>query len=217
MILILLGPPGAGKGTQSALLIEMFGLVQLSTGEMLRAEVKSGSEIGQTVKKIIDAGQLVPDEMIISMISDEIDQHRDAKGVILDGFPRTTAQAEALDSLLSEKSLNMDHVIQLEVNEDAIVERLSGRFSCAKCGAGYHDTFSKPAEEGICDKCGSEEFLRRTDDNPETVRSRLVAYREQTAPILPFYRDKGILQSVDGMGGMEEVFDQIKEIVTKGS
>ena len=216
MNMIILGPPGGGKGTQCERLVEEYGLVQLSTGDLLRAEVKSGSELGQTAKKIMDAGQLVPDDMIISMISSQIDQNSDSEGIILDGFPRTTAQAEALDAMLSEKSLNMDHVVQLEVDEDAIVERLSGRFSCANCGAGYHDTFSQPAEEGKCDKCGHTEFSRRSDDNPETVRSRLVAYREQTAPILPFYQDKGVLQSVDGMGGMEEVFDQIKEIVASG-
>ncbi len=216
MNLILLGPPGAGKGTQCERLVSTFDLVQLSTGDMLRAEVKSGSELGQTAKKIMDAGELVPDDLIISMISGQIDQHSDANGIILDGFPRTTAQAEALDEMFSEKSLDMDHVIQLEVDEDAIVERISGRFSCAACGAGYHDTFSMPAEEGKCDKCGSTEFSRRSDDNPEAVRSRLAAYRDQTAPILPFYSDKGVLQSVDGMGGMEEVFDQIKEIVTGG-
>ncbi|MBT7265475.1 MAG: adenylate kinase [Rhodospirillaceae bacterium] len=216
MNLIMLGPPGAGKGTQCERLVESFGLIQLSTGDMLRAETSSGSELGQTVKKIMDAGNLVPDEVIISMISGQIDQHNEAQGVILDGFPRTTAQAEALDVMLSEKDLAMDFVIQLEVDEDAIVERISGRFSCAKCRAGYHDTFSNTAVEGICDKCGSTEFIRRTDDNPETVRSRLAAYREQTAPILPYYRDKGVLQSVDGMKGMEEVFDQIKEIIEGG-
>jgi adenylate kinase len=216
MNLILLGPPGAGKGTQAERLVEAFGLVQLSTGDMLRAEVKSGSELGQTAQKIMDAGELVPDDLIISMISNQIDQHSDAKGVILDGFPRTTAQAEALDEMLSDKDLTMDFVIQLEVSEDTIVERISGRYSCAKCGAGYHDTFSQPAVEGTCDKCGSTEFSRRSDDNPEAVRSRLGAYRDQTAPILPFYADKGVLQSVDGMGGMEEVFDQIKEIVVGG-
>ena len=216
MNLILLGPPGAGKGTQAERLVEAFGLVQLSTGDMLRAEVKSGSELGQTAQKIMDAGELVPDDLIIFMISTQIDQHSDAKGVILDGFPRTTAQAEALDEMLSDKDLTMDFVIQLEVSEDTIVERISGRYSCAKCGAGYHDTFSQPAVEGTCDKCGSTEFSRRSDDNPEAVRSRLGAYRDQTAPILPFYTDKGVLQSVDGMGGMEEVFDQIKEIVAGG-
>jgi adenylate kinase len=216
MNLILLGPPGAGKGTQAERLVEAFGLVQLSTGNMLRAEVKSGSELGQTAQKIMDAGELVPDDLIISMISNQIDQHSDAKGVILDGFPRTTAQAEALDEMLSDKDLTMDFVIQLEVSEDTIVERISGRYSCAKCGAGYHDTFSQPAVEGTCDKCGSTEFSRRSDDNPEAVRSRLGAYWNQTALILPFYTDKGVLQSVDGMGGMEEVFDQIKEIVAGG-
>ena len=216
MNLIMLGPPGAGKGTQCERLIEEYGLVQLSTGDMLRAEIKAGSELGKAVEEIMDAGKLVPDDLIVSMISSQIDQHRDEKGVILDGFPLTTTQAEALDVMLSEKGLNMDFVIQLNVNEDAIVERISGRYSCAKCGAGYHDSFSKPAEEGICDKCGSSEFLRRSDDNPATVRSRLAAYRDQTAPILPYYRDQGVLQSVDGMREMEEVFDQIKEIVAGG-
>ncbi len=216
MNMIILGPPGAGKGSQCERLVETYGLVQFSTGEMLRAEVKSGSKLGQTAKKLMDAGQLVRDDLIISMISNQFDQHSDAKGVILDGFPRTTAQAEALDVMLSEKGLTMDHVVQLEVCEDAMVERLSGRFSCANCGAGYHDSFRRPAEEGKCDKCGHTKFSRRSDDNPETVRSRLVAYREQSAPVLPFYQDKGVLQSVGGMGGMDEVFDQIKEIVANG-
>jgi adenylate kinase len=183
---------------------------------MLRAEIKSGSELGETVKKIIDAGSLVPDDLIVSMISSQIDQHEGTKGIILDGVPRTTAQAEALDKLLSSKGLNMDFVIHLEVDEEAIVERITGRYSCSECGAGYHESFSKPAEEGVCDKCGSTEFIRRSDDNPETVRSRLAAYRDQTAPILPYYRDKGVLRSVDGRKGMEEVFDQIKEIIAGG-
>jgi len=213
MNLILLGPPGAGKGTQCERLVDTYGLVQLSTGDMLRAEVKSGSDLGVKAKKIMDDGQLVPDDLMIAMISGRIDAETDAEGIILDGFPRTTAQAEALDAMLDDKGLAMDHVIQLEVDEDAIVERLSGRYSCANCGAGYHDTFATPKEDGVCDKCGSMEFSRRSDDNPETVRSRLAAYNEQTAPILPYYDGKGSLKRVNGMGGMEDVFGEIKGII----
>jgi len=216
MNLILLGPPGAGKGTQAERLVEEYGLVQLSTGEMLRQEIKAGSEIGNEAKKLMDAGQLVPDDMIIGLISSRMDGEELAKGIILDGFPRTTAQAEALDAMLSEKGQVMDHVIQIDVDEDAIVERICGRFSCAECGAGYHDTFLKPAEEGVCDKCGNIEFVRRTDDNEETVRSRLVAYRLQTAPILPYYEKNGSLTTVDGNRPMEEVLDEIKGVIAAG-
>ena len=216
MNLIILGPPGAGKGTQSERIVEKFHLVQLSTGEMLRAEVKSRTGIGKKADKIMDLGELVPDDLIVTMISNQIDQHSAAKGFILDGFPRTTAQAISLDLMLSDKSLKMDHVIQLKVDEEAIVARLSGRFSCIECGAGYHDTFKKPMKYEKCDKCGSENFSRRSDDNPKTVRSRLEAYRKKTEPILPFYRDKGVLESIDGMLDIDEVFDQIKEIITGG-
>jgi adenylate kinase len=213
MNLIVLGPPGAGKGTQCERLVDELNLVQLSTGEMLRAEVKAGSKLGQEAKKIMDLGGLVPDDLIVALISSKIDQKGSVKGFILDGFPRTMDQARSLDLMLSEKSLKMDYVIQLQVDEDTIVERLSGRFSCSECGYGYHDSFKKPIEDEKCDKCGSKNFSRRTDDNPKIVRSRLDAYKELTAPILPFYRDKGVLQSVDGMGDMEEVFNQIKEII----
>ena len=216
MNLIILGPPGAGKGTQSEKMAEIFGLVQLSTGDMLRAEVKSGSKLGNEAKNTMDLGELAPDDLIMAMISKQIDKPSTLRGFILDGFPRTTAQATALDEMLSEKSLKMDHVIQLVVDENVIVERLSGRFSCAKCGVGYHDSFKKPDEDGKCDKCGAQEFLRRSDDKPKTVRSRLLAYREQTAPIIPYYSNKGVLQSIDGMGTMEEVFGQINEIVAGG-
>lgn len=212
MNVILLGPPGAGKGTQAERLGKTYDLVQLSTGDMLREEVRGGTELGKTAKKIMDSGALVPDELIISMISGRIDRVG-GKGVILDGFPRTTAQAEALDKMLAEKGLKLDHVIQLKVDEDALVQRLSGRFACAKCSAGYHDTFSPPKIEGVCDRCGATEFSRRSDDNPETVRARLVAYREQTAPILPYYEKKGALKAIDGMGEMDEVFGRIREIV----
>ena len=214
MNLIILGPPGAGKGTQCERIVEKFNLVQLSTGEMLRAEVKSRTGIGKRADKIMDLGELVPDDLIVSMISSQIDQHIAAKGFILDGFPRTTAQATSLDLMLSDKSLKMDYVIQLEVDEDAIVARLSGRFSCSECGAGYHDAYKMTKEYKKCDKCGSKNFSRRSDDNPKTVRSRLEAYHKKTAPILPFYRDKGVLQSIDGMLEMDEVFDKIEEIIT---
>ena len=213
MNLIILGPPGAGKGTQCERIVDKFKLVQLSTGEMLRAEVKSRSGLGKRADKLMDLGELVPDDIIVDMISNQIDQHSVAEGFILDGFPRTTAQAISLDLMLSDKSLKMDYVIQLEVDEDSIVKRLSGRFSCSECGAGFHDTYKKPIQSGICDKCGSKHFSRRSDDNPKTVRSRIEAYRKKTAPILPFYRDKGVLQSIDGMLEMDEVFDQITEII----
>lgn len=216
MNVILLGPPGAGKGTQAELLQNEFGLTQLSTGDMLREEVKSGSELGQTAKDIMERGDLVPDDLIISMISDRMDQNADGAGIILDGFPRTTAQAKALDVMLSEKGLAMDHVIQITVDEDAIVERISGRFSCAKCGAGYHDTFNPPKTPEVCDKCGSTAFTRRADDNAETVRSRLSAYKEQTAPILPYYEAKGALNAVDGMGAIDEVFGRIRAVIKGG-
>lgn len=214
MNLIVLGPPGAGKGTQCVKVAKSFDLVQLSTGEMLRSEVESRSELGIEVKNILDMGDLVPDDMVISMLSNRMDSYNSVKGFIFDGFPRTTAQASALDKMLVEKHQKMDHVIQLEVDEAAIIERLSGRFSCSRCGAGYHNLYKKPKVDKRCDICGAEEFSRRSDDNPETVRSRLVAYREQTAPILPFYEDKGILKYVNGMKSMNEVFDNIKEILS---
>ena len=213
MILILLGAPGAGKGTQAERLVTEYGLVQLSTGEMLRSEVKSGSELGQKAKKIMESGQLVPDDLIIKMISVRISQESDAEGIILDGFPRTTEQAKSLDIMLKEKDLRINHVIQLEVNEEEIVERLSGRFSCTECGMGFHEKFSAPANKGICDKCKSTNFTRRSDDSPKTLRNRLSAYKEQTALILPYYSTKGCLKSIDGMAEMDIVFDEIKKVI----
>ena len=213
MILILLGAPGAGKGTQAERLVAAYGLVQLSTGEMLRSEVKSGSELGKKAKVIIESGDLVPDDLIIKMISFRISQESDAEGIILDGFPRTTEQAKALDIMLKEKDLRINHVIQLEVNEEEIIERLSGRFSCTECGMGFHEKFAAPANKGICDKCKSTNFTRRSDDNPEILRNRLSAYKKQTAPILPYYSAKGYLKSIDGMAEMDSVFDEIKNII----
>ena len=213
MNLMLLGPPGAGKGTQAQRLADTYGLVQLSTGEMLRSEVASGSDLGVRAKKIMDDGRLVPDDLMIAMISRQIDAENASGGIILDGFPRTTGQAEALDVMLDTKGIRMDFVIQLEVDEDAIVARLSGRFSCSSCGTGYHDIYAKTKVDGVCDKCGATEFARRSDDNAETVRSRLAAYNEQTAPILPYYDGKGSLERVNGLASMETVFEEIRGII----
>ena len=213
MNLILLGPPGAGKGTQAKRLEDKFNIIQLSTGDMLRAEVASGSELGKEVKGIIDIGGLVYDDIIIAMIAKRVDQADCKNGFILDGFPRTVPQAEALGQMLVNKSLKLDHVIEIVVDDEAMVGRICGRYTCTECGAGYHDSFQKPKSEGVCDKCGSTEFKRRADDNEDTVRARLKAYHEQTAPISQFYGDLGILMSVDGMADIEEVTRQLESII----
>jgi adenylate kinase len=213
MNIILLGPPGAGKGTQAKFLEDKYGIVQLSTGDMLRAAVASGSEVGQKAKVIMNAGRLVPDDLVIRMISDRIDRPDCKNGFILDGFPRTVPQAEALDEMLAEKGLKLDHVIEMTVDDDALVERITGRYSCAKCGAGYHDLFQLPKVAGVCDSCGGTAFKRRADDNVETVETRLTQYHAQTAPILPYYRSRGILKAVDGMLAIEEVTVQIQAIL----
>ena len=216
MNLMLLGPPGAGKGTQAKRLEDGRGLIQLSTGDMLRAAVASGSEIGQQAKAIMERGDLVSDEIMIAMIRDRIQQPDCANGFILDGFPRTTAQAEALDEMLDDMNVILDHVIEMKVDDAVLVERISGRYSCEKCGAGYHDSFQKPQTEGVCDSCGSTEFTRRKDDNAETVASRLEAYHAQTAPLLPYYDGKGALKSVDGMAEIDEVTRQIEAVLAAG-
>lgn len=213
MNLILLGPPGAGKGTQSKRLEDKFKIVQLSTGDMLRAEVASGSDLGKQAKEIMESGAFVSDDIIIGMISSRVDQDDCKNGFILDGFPRTVPQAEALSQMLADKSLKLNHVLELEVDDEAMVERICGRYTCVKCGAGYHDSFQKPKKEGVCDKCASTEFNRRADDNEETVRARLKAYHEQTAPISQFYGDQGILTSVDGMADIDVVTRQLESII----
>jgi adenylate kinase len=213
MNIVLLGPPGAGKGTQAKRLETKYGQVQLSTGDMLRAAVASGSEIGWKARTIMEAGQLVPDEIVIQLIADRIDQPDARKGFILDGFPRTTKQAEALDAMLKQKGIRLDHVIEMKVDDALLVDRISGRFTCAKCSAGYHNRFQQPKQPGICDKCGSTQFTRRPDDNAETVKTRLSAYHAQTAPILPYYRATGRLKSIDGMAEIDAVTVSLTRIL----
>lgn len=213
MKLILLGPPGAGKGTQAQRLVDRRGLVQLSTGDMLRAAVKAGTPLGRKVQPIMERGELVSDDLVVGIVAERISQSDCAKGFILDGFPRTTAQAEALDRLLAECRARLDKVVEMKVNDAALVERISGRFTCAKCGAGYHDRFKRPRVEGRCDVCGGSEFNRRADDNAETVKTRLKAYHRDTAPLLDYYRRQGVLAQVDGMAAIDEVARQIDEVL----
>ncbi len=211
--IILLGPPGAGKGTQATRLEAEHGMVQLSTGDMLRAAVKAGTPIGLKAKAVMEAGELVSDEIVSGLIGERLDELGRDTPVIFDGYPRTAAQAEALDALLAARGRTLDHVIELEVNEDALVERITGRFTCANCGEGYHDRFKKPAVDGTCDKCGHHEFKRRPDDNEETVRTRMAEYRAKTAPILPIYEARGIVSRVDGMASMDAVNSAIEAIL----
>jgi adenylate kinase len=211
--LILLGAPGAGKGTQARRIEDARGLVQLSTGDMLRAAVAEGTELGKKAKALMDAGKLVPDDLMISLISDRIGRPDVKGGFILDGFPRTVPQAEALDVMLREKGLKIDHVIEMKVDDAALVDRITGRYTCAKCGRGYHDRNQKPKVAGVCDECGSTEFKRRADDNAETVTTRLKQYHDQTAPILPYYAGKGVLKTVDGMADIDDVTKAIEGIL----
>ncbi|MDE4172763.1 adenylate kinase [Phaeobacter sp. PT47_59] len=212
-VLILLGPPGAGKGTQARMLEESFGLVQLSTGDLLRAAVAAGTEAGKAAKSVMESGGLVSDEIVIAILRDRLAEPDCAKGVILDGFPRTAVQAEALDALLSETGQKINAAISLEVDDDAMVTRVAGRYTCAGCGEGYHDSFKQPQKAGTCDKCGGTEMKRRADDNAETVASRLAAYHEQTAPLIAYYGDKGVLQKIDAMGQIDEVAKGLAAIV----
>jgi adenylate kinase len=211
MNLVLLGPPGAGKGTQAKLLLKDRALVQLSTGDMLRAAVAAGTHLGREAGAIMARGELVPDALVIGLIAERMDEGGKADGYIFDGFPRTIAQAQALDRLLEERRSKVDRVVVMEVEDDALVDRIAGRFACAKCGEGYHDTFRLPEVEGVCDRCGGSEFVRRPDDKAEVVRARLKAYHAQTEPLIGYYRRQGKLRAVDGMAGISEVATAIAE------
>jgi adenylate kinase len=213
--LVLLGPPGAGKGTQARMLEDGFGLVQLSTGDLLRAAVAAGTEAGNEAKAVMEAGDLVSDEIVIAILRDRLAEPDCARGVILDGFPRTTVQAAALDTLMAETGQSIGAAISLEVDDAAMVARIAGRYTCAKCGEGYHDTFKTPAVEGVCDKCGATEMTRRADDNAETVEQRLRAYHAQTAPLIDYYDAKGVLARVDAMAEIEAVSQALNVIVRK--
>jgi adenylate kinase len=211
--LILMGPPGGGKGTQAKRLQDRYGIVQLSTGDMLRAAVKAGTPLGMQAKAVMDAGKLVSDDLIVAMIAERIDQPDCAKGFIFDGFPRTVPQAEALDKLLEKKGIKLDSVIEVAVPDARLIERITGRSTCAKCGEGYHDKFKQPRKAGVCDVCGGTEFTRRADDNAETVTARLKAYHDQTAPLMPYYSARGILKVIDGDREMDAVTADLERIL----
>lgn len=213
MNIILLGPPGAGKGTQASRLVEERGMVQLSTGDILRAAVKEGTEVGKMADEIMKAGKFFPDELMAQILGEHMDKLDPETGIIFDGYPRTARQAELLDELMAARGRTLDHVIELAVDEDALVERITGRFTCAKCGEGYHDRFKQPKVEAVCDVCGSTEFKRRPDDNAETVRTRMAEYRAKTAPILPIYEERGLVSRVDGMADIAEVTESIEKIL----
>jgi adenylate kinase len=213
MNIILLGPPGSGKGTQAKRIAQNHAVTQLATGDMLRAATLSGSELGLRVKSIMDSGQLVPDDIIIEMIAYRIEQTDCRNGFVLDGFPRTLAQAQALDQMLARRNHRLDHVIEFEVDEAALVDRLAGRFTCQQCGASYHERDNRPKVDGVCDACGGCEFICRADDRPETVRARLDVYHRQTAPILPYYQERGILRPIDGMAEIDLVTREIEKIL----
>ena len=214
-VLILLGPPGAGKGTQARMLEEKFGFVQLSTGDLLRAAVTAGTEAGKQAKAAMDAGGLVSDEIVLAILKDRLAEPDTKKGIILDGFPRTAGQAASLDALLEGQGLQINAAISLEVDDAAMVERVAGRYTCAACGEGYHDSFKQPAVAGVCDKCGATEFKRRADDNAETVGARLQAYHAQTAPLITYYESKGALARVDAMGEIDRIAADLAAIVTQ--
>jgi adenylate kinase len=215
MRLILLGPPGAGKGTQAQRLVAKHAIPQLSTGDMLRAAVKAETEVGMRAKAVMDAGKLVSDEIVNDIVSERIDTPDCANGFILDGYPRTLAQADALETILSAKGQNLDVVIELKVDDEVLVDRIAGRYTCAACGAGYHDTNHVPKAPGVCDKCGSTEFKRRPDDNAETLRTRLQAYYKDTSPLIGYYYAKRKLRSIDGMADMDSVTGEIEAVLAE--
>jgi len=212
--IILLGPPGAGKGTQARILVDHKGMVQLSTGDMLREAVAAGTEIGKQAKAVMDAGDLVTDEIVIGIISDRLDQPDVKGGAIFDGFPRTLAQADALSELLAQKGMALDAVVEMRCDDEALIERVVGRFTCAACGEGYHSTFKTPQKEGVCDKCGSHDFKHRPDDNEDAMRNRLLVYYKETSPLIGYYHAKGALKAVDGTADIDVVTAQIAACLT---
>ncbi|RIA56530.1 adenylate kinase [Dichotomicrobium thermohalophilum] len=213
MNIILIGPPGSGKGTQAKILEERHNMKQLSSGDMLRAAVSEGTEIGKKAKSYMEAGELVPDDLVVEIVTDQIEKLGD-KGFILDGFPRNVHQAEVLDQMLDQRDRNIDRVLVVEVNDDVLVERIAGRYTCAQCGEGYHDKFKQPEKEGVCDKCGSTEFIRRPDDNPDTVRNRLAVYHEQTKPLVDYYKEQGKVRVIDGEQPIEEVTKALEQAMS---
>ncbi|WP_372840523.1 adenylate kinase [Phaeovulum sp.] len=217
VVLILLGPPGAGKGTQARMLEDRFGLIQLSTGDLLRAAVAARTPAGKAAKSVMEAGQLVSDEIVLAVLKERMAQPDVKAGVILDGFPRTAGQAAALDALLSAAGQKVTAAISLEVDDEAMVARVSGRTTCASCGEGYHEQFKRPAVAGVCDKCGGTEFKRRADDNAETARERLIAYHAQTAPLIAHYEKAGVLEKIDAMGSIDEIGAGLSRIVERVS
>lgn len=213
MNIILLGPPGAGKGTQAAFLAENYGMVQLSTGDILRAAVKEGSDVGKMADEIMKAGKYFPDELMADILGEHMNKLGSETGIIFDGYPRTERQAELLDTLLADRNRTLDHVIELAVDEDALVERITGRYTCGQCNAGYHDRYKQPKADGVCDECSSTEFKRRPDDNEETVRTRMAEYRAKTEPIIPIYEARNLVKRVDGMADIADVSAQITSIL----
>ncbi|MFP6743733.1 MAG: adenylate kinase [Alphaproteobacteria bacterium] len=213
MNLILLGPPGAGKGTQARRIVQSEGVVQLSTGDMLRAAIASGSEVGRKAEAVVASGKLVSDDIVVGIIAERFTMPDCACGFLLDGFPRSLAQAEALDEVLDDTSLKVDHVVHMDVDEARLIERIAGRFSCPTCGAAYHDEFNRPAVEGVCDNCGGTEFTRRPDDTTEAMTVRLDVYNSETAPLLPYYEAQGLLCTVDGMAEIDDVTRQIAAVI----
>lgn len=214
-VLILLGPPGAGKGTQARMLEEAFGLVQLSTGDLLRAAVAAGTPAGKQAKSVMESGGLVSDDIVLAILKDRMNDPDTKQGVILDGFPRTAGQAEALDGLLASTGQRVNSVISMEVEDAPMIARVAGRYTCAACGEGYHDAFKQPAKAGVCDKCGGTEFKRRADDNAETAGARLTAYHAETAPLISYYKDRGVLEKVDAMADIAEVADALQARVKR--
>ena len=213
MKIILLGAPGAGKGTQAQFIMNKFGIPQISTGDMFRAAIKAGTELGKQAKALMDEGKLVPDELTVALVKDRISQPDCANGFLLDGFPRTLDQAKALDTMLKELNKKIDAVIDIHVEEDVLIERLAGRFICRTCGATYHKLFNPPKVEGTCDRCGGHEFYQREDDKPETVKNRLAVNIESSAPILAFYKEQGLMHTIDGNREIDTVFSDVKKII----